>query len=107
MRTQREKEILKLIAEGYKNKEIADCLCVSIKTVDKHRTNLMKKLDLHNVSALTAFAIDKGLFSDSVYRPYCPHRGSLSFYGFDGKPTSRDLGSLFHTTEPKTLAKGF
>ncbi len=59
--TQREKEILKLIAEGYKNKEIADCLCVSIKTVDKHRTNLMKKLDLHNVSALTAFAIDKGL----------------------------------------------
>lgn len=61
MLTQREKEILKLIAEGYKNKEIADCLCISIKTVDKHRTNLMKKLDLHNVSALTAFAIDKGL----------------------------------------------
>lgn len=61
MLTQREKEILKLIAEGYKNKEIADCLCISIKTVDKHRTNLMKKLDLHNVSALTTFAIDKGL----------------------------------------------
>ncbi|MCJ7601511.1 MAG: response regulator transcription factor [Desulfobulbaceae bacterium] len=61
MLTQREKEILKLIAEGYKNKEIADCLCISIKTVDKHRTNLMKKLDLHNASALTTFAIDKGL----------------------------------------------
>jgi two-component system response regulator NreC len=61
MLTQREKEILKLIAEGYKNKEIANCLCVSVKTVDKHRTNLMKKLDLHNVSALTTLAIDKGL----------------------------------------------
>lgn len=61
--TQREKEILKLIAEGHKNKEIADFLCVSVKTVDKHRTNLMKKLDLHNVSALTAFAIEKGLIA--------------------------------------------
>jgi two-component system response regulator NreC len=59
--TPREREILKLVAEGYKNKEIADYLCISVKTVDKHRTNLMKKLDLHSVSALTAFAIEKGL----------------------------------------------
>jgi DNA-binding NarL/FixJ family response regulator len=59
--TQREREILKLIAEGYKNKEIADDLCISVKTVEKHRANLMEKLDLHNVQALTAFAIDKGL----------------------------------------------
>ena len=59
--TQREKEILKLIAEGYKNKGIADYLCISVKTVDKHRTNLMRKLDLHNASALTTFAIEKGL----------------------------------------------
>lgn len=61
--TQREKEILKLIAEGYKSKEIADELCISVKTVEKHRANLMEKLDLHNVSALTAFAIEKGLVS--------------------------------------------
>jgi DNA-binding NarL/FixJ family response regulator len=61
--TQREREILKLIAEGYKNKDIADYLCISVKTVEKHRANLMKKLDLHNVSALTAFAMDKGLIS--------------------------------------------
>jgi DNA-binding NarL/FixJ family response regulator len=61
--TQREKEILKLIGEGYKNKEISDYLCISVKTVEKHRANLMKKLDLHNVSALTAYAIDKGLVS--------------------------------------------
>jgi len=59
--TQREREILKLIAEGYKNKEIADTLCISQKTVEKHRTNLMTKLNLHNVAALTSFAIEKGL----------------------------------------------
>lgn len=59
--TKREREILKLIAEGYKNKEIAEYLCVSLKTVEKHRTNLMKKLDIHNVATLTAFAMEKGL----------------------------------------------
>ena len=59
--TQREREILKLIAEGYKNKEIADYLYISLKTVEKHRANLMKKLDLHNAAALTALAIEKGL----------------------------------------------
>jgi len=61
--TQREREILKLIAEGYKNKEIAEDLCISVKTVEKHRANLMEKLNLHNVQALTAFAIEKGLVS--------------------------------------------
>ena len=59
--TQREKEVLKLIAEGHKNAEIADLLCISVKTVNKHRSNLMLKLDLHNASALTAYAIEKGL----------------------------------------------
>jgi DNA-binding NarL/FixJ family response regulator len=61
--TQREREILKLIAEGYRNKEIADDLCISVKTVEKHRANLMEKLNLHNVQALTALAIEKGLVS--------------------------------------------
>ena len=59
--TRREREILKLIAEGYKNKEVADHLCISLKTVEKHRANLMKKLDLHNAAELTAFAMEKGL----------------------------------------------
>ncbi|MCE5263720.1 MAG: response regulator transcription factor [Deltaproteobacteria bacterium] len=59
--TQREREILKLIAENYRNREIADCLCISVKTVEKHRDNLMKKLDLHSAAALTAFAIEHGL----------------------------------------------
>jgi DNA-binding NarL/FixJ family response regulator len=61
--TQRERDILKLIAEGYKNREIGDFLCISAKTVEKHRANLMKKLDLHSTSALTAFALEKGLVS--------------------------------------------
>jgi DNA-binding NarL/FixJ family response regulator len=59
--SQREREVLKLIAEGYKNKEIATDLCISLKTVEKHRANLMKKLDLHNAAALTAYAIEQGL----------------------------------------------
>ena len=59
--SQREREVLKLIAEGYKNKEIAEDLCISLKTVEKHRANLMKKLDLHNAAALTVYAMQKGL----------------------------------------------
>jgi DNA-binding NarL/FixJ family response regulator len=61
--SRREREVLKLIAEGEKNKDIADCLCISVKTVEKHRSNLMKKLDLHNVAELTAFAMEKGLLA--------------------------------------------
>jgi DNA-binding NarL/FixJ family response regulator len=59
--TRREREILKLIGEGYKNREIAEFLCISPKTVEKHRANIMDKLNLHNASALTAYAIEKGL----------------------------------------------
>ncbi|RJP40897.1 MAG: DNA-binding response regulator [Desulfobacteraceae bacterium] len=62
--TPREKEILKLIAEGYKSADIADILFISVKTVNKHRSNLMEKLDLHNVSALTVYAIERGLVSN-------------------------------------------
>jgi DNA-binding NarL/FixJ family response regulator len=59
--TSREREILKLIAEGGRNRQIAHDLCISVKTVEKHRANLMEKLDLHDVSSLTAYAIRKGL----------------------------------------------
>ena len=61
--TKREREILKLIAEGHKNKEIADYLYISVKTVEKHRANLMKKLDLHSAAALTAYAMERGLIA--------------------------------------------
>lgn len=59
--TPREREVLKLVAEGYKTKEIANQLYISAKTVKRHRANLMEKFNLHSVQALTALAIEKGL----------------------------------------------
>ena len=59
--TNRERQILKMVAEGNTSKYIAGHLNLSVKTVEKHRSNLMRKLDLHNVSALTTFAIGQGL----------------------------------------------
>jgi len=59
--TTREREILKLVAEGHGNKRIADYLCLSVKTVEKHRSSLMHKLGLHNAAMLTAYAIEKGV----------------------------------------------
>ena len=53
----------RFIAEGHKNRKIAEYLCISVKTVEKHRSNLMKKLDLHNASELTAYAIENGLIT--------------------------------------------
>ncbi|HSU64588.1 MAG TPA: response regulator transcription factor [Burkholderiales bacterium] len=55
--TPRERQVLKLIAAGRRNREIAGHLSLSVKTVEKHRANLMTKLGLHNTAALTAFAI--------------------------------------------------
>jgi DNA-binding NarL/FixJ family response regulator len=59
--TQREKEVLKLVGEGYSSIEIGDILCISSKTVDKHRSNIMNKINLHSAAALTAYAVKKGL----------------------------------------------
>lgn len=61
--TQREREVLKLIAEGNSSKLIAEYLYLSVKTVEKHRSNLMNKLDIHNASRLTGFAIKQGLLA--------------------------------------------
>jgi DNA-binding NarL/FixJ family response regulator len=61
MLTDREREVLQLIAEGLSSKEIASMLGVSLKTVDSHRSNLMEKLDIHKVSGLVRFAIRAGL----------------------------------------------
>ncbi len=59
--TPRESEVLKLIAQGLKNREIADDLGIAIKTVETHRTKIMQKLDLHNSAELTAYALRRGL----------------------------------------------
>jgi len=55
----REREVLQLIAEGYTNKQIAEILSISIKTVQAHRNNLMQKLDLHDRGELIKYAIQK------------------------------------------------
>ncbi|MFN2152124.1 MAG: LuxR C-terminal-related transcriptional regulator, partial [Anaerolineales bacterium] len=57
--TPRESEILQLIAEGNTNKQIAEILCISVKTVQAHRANLMNKLDLHDKAELIKYAIQK------------------------------------------------
>ncbi len=61
--TAREREILKLIADGHTSQEIADMLFISLKTVLGHRTKIMEKLDLHNRTELIKYAIRKGLVS--------------------------------------------
>jgi DNA-binding NarL/FixJ family response regulator len=57
--TAREREVLQLIAEGHTSKEIAELLCLSVKTVQAHRTSLMQKLDLHDRGDLIKYAIQK------------------------------------------------
>ncbi len=59
--TTREAEVLQLIAEGLANKQIAAELCISIKTVEKHRQQVMNKLGIHDVAGLTRHAIAKGI----------------------------------------------
>jgi|AGTN01.1.fsa_nt_gi Response regulator containing a CheY-like receiver domain and an HTH DNA-binding domain len=59
--TAREREVLRLIAQGLKNREIADTLSIAIKTVETHRTKIMQKLDLHNSAELATYAIRRGL----------------------------------------------
>jgi DNA-binding NarL/FixJ family response regulator len=61
--TAREREVTKFITKGKRNGEIAEYLSVSIKTVEKHRANLMRKLNLHSVSALTKYTIENNLVS--------------------------------------------
>jgi two-component system response regulator NreC len=57
--TARERQVLQLIAEGYTNRQIAEILCLSIKTVQAHRAHIMSKLDLHDRSELVKYAIRK------------------------------------------------
>jgi len=61
--TNREREILKLFAEGYTTREIADMLVISVKTVEGHKTNLMSKLDIHNRTDLVKYALRKGIIT--------------------------------------------
>ena len=62
--TEREREILKLVAEGYTNNQIAERLFISPKTVDTHRTHIMDKLNLHSRAELVKYAMRRGLLED-------------------------------------------
>jgi DNA-binding NarL/FixJ family response regulator len=62
----REMEVLQLIAEGKANKETADVLHISVKTVEKHRQSLMNKLNIHDTAGLTRYAIASGIIENSV-----------------------------------------
>jgi DNA-binding NarL/FixJ family response regulator len=73
--TNREAQLLKLISAGYKNKEIADSLCISIKTVETHRATLMKKFNAHNVATLLSGAGKTGVITST--QPWQPSRPSM------------------------------
>ncbi len=64
--TSREVEVLQLIAEGRANKQVAAVLGISLKTVEKHRQNLMERLNIHNTAGLTRYAISAGVVESSV-----------------------------------------
>lgn len=64
----REIQVLQLIAEGKTNKEAADRLFVSVKTVEKHREHIMYKLDIHEIAGLTRYAIAHGIVEDTSIR---------------------------------------
>jgi DNA-binding NarL/FixJ family response regulator len=57
----REREVIQLLAQGHSNKEVARLLGISVKTVETHRTNLMRKLELHSITQLVRYAIRNGL----------------------------------------------
>jgi DNA-binding NarL/FixJ family response regulator len=59
--TPREREVIQLVAEGKSTKEVATALSLSVKTAETHRTNLMRKLDLHSVADLTLYAVRNGI----------------------------------------------
>jgi DNA-binding NarL/FixJ family response regulator len=59
--TPREREVIQLVAEGKTTKEVATALSLSVKTAETHRTNLMRKLGLHSVAALTLYAVRNGI----------------------------------------------
>lgn len=64
--TRREREVLKLIAEGHNSKQIGEMFNISVRTVDKHRSNIMKKLKLHKTSELIDYAVKHGLVKPEV-----------------------------------------
>lgn len=86
--TSRECEVLQLIAEGFANKQVAAELSISIKTVEKHRQQVMNKLDIHDIARLTRYAIARGWVEASApSSPEGPRACPRSLAGTAGCPT--------------------
>jgi len=69
MLTRRQMEMIRFIADGYSTRNIAELLRISPKTVEKHRQSLMKKLDIHNIAALTRYAVSTGIVAWNLGAP--------------------------------------
>jgi two-component system response regulator NreC len=65
--SEREQQVFRLLVEGKSNAEIADILCISSKTVDKHRANTMRKLDIHNMVEMVKYAIKLGIIGPELW----------------------------------------
>ncbi|HVU39000.1 MAG TPA: response regulator transcription factor [Opitutales bacterium] len=70
--SEREREVLQFVAEGFSTKEIAVKLSISVKTAETHRSNLMTKLNLHGIAGLTRYAIEHGLIKAAQSNPLSP-----------------------------------
>jgi DNA-binding NarL/FixJ family response regulator len=71
--TSRQMEVLKLIAEGYSTRQIGSLLILSIKTVEKHRQMLMRRLDIHEIATLTHYALSSGIVESRSYAQLTGH----------------------------------
>ena len=91
--TNRQIDVLQLIAEGYSSKQIAQILSLSVKTIEKHRSTLMARLARHNIAELTRYAMDNGVI-ESTQIPNMPFPSSgarpLAKPGRRGGPTRRE-----------------
>lgn len=65
--SEREQQVFRLLVEGRSTAEIADVLCISSKTVEKHRANIMRKLDIHNMVAMVKYAIKIGIIGPELW----------------------------------------
>lgn len=63
--TEREMEVVRLVADGLTSREIAESLIISPNTVERHRSNIMSKLGMHNKAELVRYAVERGLLSDN------------------------------------------
>src|SRR5436853_102388 len=90
--TEREREVLTRIALGESSKRVAVALCLSVKTVEKHRANVMRKLALHNTAALTLFAVRNGLLPQDAERCFA----EVELARFRGHPEVGSAGVPDH-----------